>query len=65
MMTITIATNYADANVKANEYLYRRVDMEDVVSAHLLAMEKAHRRSDLVNILSVQRHLFNRIICGR
>ena len=36
-----IVTNYADANVKANEYLYRRVDTEDVVSAHLLAMEKA------------------------
>ena len=36
-----IATNYADANAKANEYLYRRVDTEDVVSAHLLAMEKA------------------------
>jgi UDP-glucose 4-epimerase len=36
-----IETNYADANVKANEYLYRRVDTEDVVSAHLLAMEKA------------------------
>jgi len=35
------ATNYADANAKANEYLYRRVDTEDVVNAHLLAMEKA------------------------
>jgi nucleoside-diphosphate-sugar epimerase len=28
-------------NVKANEYLYRRVDLEDVVSAHLLALERA------------------------
>jgi UDP-glucose 4-epimerase len=28
---------YADANAKANEFLYRRVDIEDVVSAHLLA----------------------------
>jgi UDP-glucose 4-epimerase len=27
--------------VKANEYLYRRVDIEDVVNAHLLALEKA------------------------
>ena len=36
-----IATNYADANAKANEYLYRRVDTEDVVIAHLLAIEKA------------------------
>ena len=32
---------YEDGNVKANEFLYRRVDIEDVVSAHLLAMEKA------------------------
>ena len=34
---------YADANVKANEYLYRRVDVADVVDAHLLAMERAAR----------------------
>jgi UDP-glucose 4-epimerase len=32
---------YEDHNVKANEYLYRRVDLEDVVSAHLLALERA------------------------
>ncbi|MCI0640904.1 MAG: NAD(P)-dependent oxidoreductase [Gemmataceae bacterium] len=32
---------YDDNNVKANEYLYRRVDLEDVVKAHLLALEKA------------------------
>ena len=32
---------YDDANVKVNEFLYRRVDLEDVVSAHLLAIEKA------------------------
>jgi UDP-glucose 4-epimerase len=32
---------YTDANVKANEYLYRRVDVADVVTAHLLAMERA------------------------
>lgn len=32
---------YADGNVNANEYLYRRVDLEDVVDAHLLAVEKA------------------------
>ena len=36
-----IAETYADGNVKANEYLYRRVEIGDVVSAHLLAMEKA------------------------
>jgi UDP-glucose 4-epimerase len=32
---------YSDDNVKANEYLYRRVDIEDVVSAHMLALERA------------------------
>ena len=32
---------YDDGNVKANEFLYRRVDLEDVVRAHLLAIEKA------------------------
>ena len=32
---------YEDGNVKANEFLYRRVDLEDVVSAHMLAMDKA------------------------
>ena len=32
---------FADANLKTNEYLHRRVDLEDVVSAHRLAMERA------------------------
>jgi UDP-glucose 4-epimerase len=32
---------YADANIKANEFLHRRVDIEDVVSAHLAAAERA------------------------
>jgi UDP-glucose 4-epimerase len=32
---------YDDGNVKANEYLYRRVDLEDAADAHLLALEKA------------------------
>jgi UDP-glucose 4-epimerase len=32
---------YETANLQANELLYRRVDLEDVVSAHLLALEKA------------------------
>ena len=32
---------YTDGNAKANEFLHRRVELEDVVSAHLLAMEKA------------------------
>jgi UDP-glucose 4-epimerase len=34
---------YDDANVKANEFLYRRVDVADVVDAHLRAMEQAAR----------------------
>jgi nucleoside-diphosphate-sugar epimerase len=32
---------YDDSNVKVNEFLYRRADLEDVVEAHLLAVEKA------------------------
>lgn len=32
---------YSAANVQANELLYRRVEMEDVVDAHILAVEKA------------------------
>lgn len=32
---------YDDGNRKVNELLYRRVDLEDVVSAHLLALERA------------------------
>jgi UDP-glucose 4-epimerase len=36
-----VGAAYADANSKANEYLYRRVDLEDVAGAHLLALEQA------------------------
>jgi UDP-glucose 4-epimerase len=36
-----VRQEFSDANAKANEYLYRRVDIEDVVSAHLLAAEQA------------------------
>ena len=32
---------YADDNSKANEYLFRRVAIEDVVGAHLLAIDRA------------------------
>jgi UDP-glucose 4-epimerase len=32
---------YSDANLKMNEFLHRRVDIEDVVNAHLLAIEHA------------------------
>jgi nucleoside-diphosphate-sugar epimerase len=36
-----VRSAYADANLKVNELLYRRVDIEDVVSAHRLALERA------------------------
>jgi UDP-glucose 4-epimerase len=32
---------YVDDNIKLNEYLFRRVDLEDVVSAHLCAAKHA------------------------
>ena len=38
---IEIRERYEDANVKVNELLYRRVDIEDVVGAHLCALDKA------------------------
>jgi len=34
--------SYDDLNVKINELLYRRADIEDVVGAHVLALEKVH-----------------------
>lgn len=35
-----IRKDYDDGNVKANEYLFRRVDLQDVVDAHLIAVER-------------------------
>ena len=32
---------YADDNLKVNEFLFRRMDLEDVVSAHLLGAQRA------------------------
>jgi nucleoside-diphosphate-sugar epimerase len=32
---------YSDANLKVNEFLYRRIDLADVVDAHLLAARRA------------------------
>jgi UDP-glucose 4-epimerase len=37
----SIRSAYPDANVKTNEYLYRRVELEDAVDAHLKALEQA------------------------
>ena len=36
-----VRETYADDNIKVTEYLYRRVDLEDAVAAHLLAAEQA------------------------
>jgi UDP-glucose 4-epimerase len=36
-----VRETYTDANIKANEFLHRRIDIEDVVSAHLLAADHA------------------------
>jgi UDP-glucose 4-epimerase len=38
-----IRATYATANAQANEMLFRRADLEDVVSAHLRAVEQAPR----------------------
>jgi len=38
-----ILQEYDENNVKANEFLYRRVDIEDVVDAHLVAIERAEQ----------------------
>ena len=37
----SVRTGYADENAKANELLYRRIDIADVVSAHLAALGRA------------------------
>src|SRR5262245_6307602 len=34
---------YADANLKVNEFLHRRLDIEDCVDAHVCALEHARR----------------------
>ena len=36
-----IRQNFADENAKANEFLFRRVDLEDAVSARICALERA------------------------
>jgi UDP-glucose 4-epimerase len=40
---VSVRERYADDNMKVTEYLHRRVDLEDAVSAHLLAAEHAPR----------------------
>jgi nucleoside-diphosphate-sugar epimerase len=36
-----VRNTYPDANIKANEFLHRRADIQDVVDAHLAAMDRA------------------------
>ncbi len=36
-----VRAGYADANIKANEFLHRRVDIADAADAHLLALDRA------------------------
>jgi len=38
----SMRSEYETANAQANELLYRRVDVEDVVSAHFVAEQKVH-----------------------
>jgi nucleoside-diphosphate-sugar epimerase len=37
----TVRETYKDENAKANEYLFRRVELEDMATAHLLAAKHA------------------------
>ncbi|MGO4222321.1 NAD-dependent epimerase/dehydratase family protein [Lysobacter sp. TAF61] len=39
--SIDMRSGYVTANAQANELLYRRLDIEDAVDAHLLAVERA------------------------
>jgi nucleoside-diphosphate-sugar epimerase len=57
---------YEDDNVKANEYLYRRVDLEDAVSAHLRARGPLSElpRSASADTSSVPRHRFRPTTCS-
>lgn len=43
---------YEDDNLKANEFLFRRLELEDAVSAHLLAAERAQAIGFGVYIIS-------------
>jgi UDP-glucose 4-epimerase len=36
-----LRSHFSDANIKLNELLYRRVELQDVVDAHLLALQRA------------------------
>jgi UDP-glucose 4-epimerase len=38
-----VRTGYADSNAKVNELLYRRIDLSDVVAAHVAAVDSAPR----------------------
>ncbi len=58
-----IRARYATENAQANEFLHRRVDIEDVVSAHLLALEKAQALCGFVATSSPRRRHSPQAIC--
>ena len=56
---------YEDDNAKVNEFLYRRADIEDVVTAHLRALDESpldwirplhHQRDDAVHAATMSRN---------
>ena len=49
-----VRSAYADANLKVNELLYRRADLEDIVEAHRRALERG--REHRLRPLHHQRH---------
>ena len=53
---------YADDNAKANEYLFRRVAIEDVVDAHLLAIERAPKSASANTSSARQRRSCPKIV---
>lgn len=59
-----IRNGYSAENAQANELLHRRVDISDVVSAHLLALER-RRQSALAATSSPPRRRFRQVISPR
>jgi nucleoside-diphosphate-sugar epimerase len=47
-----VRAQYTGANLKANEFLYRRADIADIVDAHLLAVDRAARIGSAKYIIS-------------
>ncbi len=58
----SVRNAYRDDSAKANDYLFRRVDIHDAVDAHLLAWQ-AHRRSASASTSSARPHPSSPRIC--